>query len=85
VTERDRDEKEPAVNIQSRERWHAMSAIDFANYGLQEIAYVKPVAVDGRTAFAVHGADGTPLTVMVSREAAFAVCKQNDLEPFSAH
>lgn len=62
-----------------------MSAMDFAAYGLQEVAYVKPVIVDDEVAFAVHGADGTPLAVIDSRETAFAVIRQNDMEPVSAH
>ena len=49
------------------------------------MAYVKETMVDGNAAFAVHAADGTPLTVMNNRDEAFAVCVQNDLEPVSAH
>lgn len=62
-----------------------LSPADFAALGAHDMAYVKETSVNGVHAYAVHAADGTPLTVMASREAAFAVCVQNDLEPVSAH
>jgi hypothetical protein len=62
-----------------------MSPNDFAAYGAQEIAYVKTVLQDESIAYSVHAADGTPLTVISNRDQAFAVVRQNDLEPVSAH
>ncbi|MGK9167336.1 DUF1150 domain-containing protein [Inquilinus limosus] len=62
-----------------------MSPTDFAALGLNQIAFVKPVVVDDQPAFAVHGADGTPLAVVKDRDLAFAVIRQNDMEPVSAH
>jgi hypothetical protein len=52
---------------------------------LEQLAYVKPVKVDGRTAFAVHAADGTEIAIMSDREVACAVIRQHDLEPVSVH
>ncbi|MCB9948285.1 MAG: DUF1150 family protein [Rhodospirillaceae bacterium] len=62
-----------------------MSPQAFAALGVAEIAFVKPVIVDGKTAHAVHSADGTPLAVVADRATAFAMVRQNDLEPVSAH
>ncbi|MGO4125569.1 DUF1150 family protein [Inquilinus sp. YAF38] len=62
-----------------------MSPTDFAAIGLNQIAFVKPVVVEGEPAFAVHGADGTPLAMVKDRDLAFAVVRQNDMEPVSAH
>lgn len=62
-----------------------LSPADFAALGVHDMAYVKETMVDGNAAFAVHAADGTPLTVMNNRDEAFAVCVQNDLEPVSVH
>lgn len=62
-----------------------LSAEDFAAFGVDLVAYVKPVVVNGVTAFAVHAADGTPLTVLPNREVASAAVRQNDLEPMSVH
>ncbi|MBT3395714.1 MAG: DUF1150 family protein [Alphaproteobacteria bacterium] len=48
-------------------------------------AYIKRVEVDGTTAWAIHGADGSELAVMGDREVAFAAARQHDLEPFSVN
>ena len=62
-----------------------MSDHDLAALGLQEVAYVKPVFVEGATAYAVHAADGTEIAVMADRDIAFAAIRQNDLRPVSEH
>jgi hypothetical protein len=62
-----------------------MSSRELALFGMQDLAYVKPVLVDGVTAFAVHAADGTQVTVLPDREIALATVRQHDLEPLSVH
>jgi hypothetical protein len=62
-----------------------MTAQDFKALGLEQLAYVKPVAADGRTAFSVHAADGTEIAVMADRAIACAAVRQHDLEPLSVH
>jgi len=62
-----------------------MSVQDFIDLGLTEVAYVKPVEMDGRTAYAVFAANGQQLGVMESRNTALAALFQNDLEPISLH
>ncbi len=62
-----------------------LSPQDFAAFGVDHVAYVRPVTVDGAPAFSVHAADGTPLTVLPEREVAFATVRQNDMEPLSVH
>ncbi|GAB4168863.1 MAG: hypothetical protein OHK0024_04290 [Thalassobaculales bacterium] len=62
-----------------------MSRQDFAALGLNGVAYVKPVQVQGVTAYAIHTANGEQALVVASRELAFATIRQNDLEPLSAH
>ena len=57
----------------------------FAQLGVQGVAYVKPVVVDGIDAWAIHAADGTQIGVAGDRDQAFAAVKQNDLEPVSVH
>ena len=53
--------------------------------GMEDVAYVKPVVVDGADVFAVHAADGTQIAVIADRELAFAVVRQHDMEPVSVH
>jgi hypothetical protein len=67
------------------ERIRQMSSRELALFGMQDLAYVKPVLVDGVTAFAVHAADGTQITVLPDRDIAVATVRQHDLEPLSVH
>ncbi len=53
--------------------------------GVDEIAYVKTVRVDGQELYAVHAADGSEMAVMKNRDVAFAAIKSNDMEPYSVH
>ena len=53
--------------------------------GMEDVAYIKSVEVDGAAAFAVHAANGTQIAVIADRELAFAVVRQHDLEPVSVH
>jgi len=62
-----------------------LSPKDFAAFGVNLIAYVKPILVDGGEAFSVHAADGTALTVIAERETAFAAVRQHEMEPLSVH
>jgi hypothetical protein len=63
----------------------AISTRDLAALGLQDVAYVKPVTVDGKAAYAVHAADGTPIAVLSNRDVAFIAVRQHELEPVSVH
>jgi hypothetical protein len=62
-----------------------MSAQELAMVGVQDLAYVKPVMVDGAARYAIHAADGTQMAVVPNRDMAFAVVRQNDLDPVSVH
>lgn len=53
--------------------------------GMDDVAYVKRVLIDGGEGFAVHAADGRRIAVLGSRDLAFAVVRQNDMEPVSVH
>ena len=60
-------------------------AIDLGNFGLEDMAYIKTVTVDGQRLHAVHAADGTPLTVCADRKLAFATVLQHDMQAVSVH
>ena len=62
-----------------------LSSQDFATFGVDLMAYVKPVKVDGNPGFSIHAADGTPLTVVVGRANAFAAVRRHEMEPVSVH
>lgn len=70
-----------------------------AQLGDGEIAYVKPIRSEevrdlfpqapdlepGVRLFALHAADGTPILLTDSREAALANARTHELEPVSVH
>lgn len=62
-----------------------MSDTDLAALGLQQVAYIKPVKVQGIQAYAVHAADGTEIAVMANRDVAVAAVRQHELDPVSVH
>ncbi|MEI6559325.1 MAG: DUF1150 family protein [Rhodospirillaceae bacterium] len=62
-----------------------LSAQDFAAFGVDLLAYVKPVRVDGNPGFSIHAADGTPLTVVIGRANAYAAVRRHEMEPLSVH
>lgn len=63
-----------------------MSIQDFIALGMQDVAYVKPGAGEkGELVFMIHSADGNTLAALETRELAFAVVRQNGLEPVSVH
>jgi hypothetical protein len=67
------------------ERIKLMSARELALFGMQDLAYIKAVVVDGTTGYAVHAADGTQIAMLSNREVAFVTVRQHDLEPVSVH
>jgi hypothetical protein len=62
-----------------------LSSQDLAAFGIQAIAYVKPMQHEGRPAYAVHAADGTLVAMTSTRLAAESLVRQSDLEPVSVH
>lgn len=76
-----------------------MSSQAFAVLGGGKIAYVKPIKSEkvhelypqapqmqpGMQLFALHAADGTPILVTDTREAAIANAWNNELEAVSVH
>ena len=55
-----------------------VSTKDLGNYGLESLAYIKTVMIDGQKLHAIHAADGTQLTVMAERETAIATVRQHN-------
>jgi hypothetical protein len=62
-----------------------ISTRDFANLGVEDIAFVKPVISDGKIAYSIHAADGTEMGIVRDRDVAFAAVRQHNLEPLSVH
>jgi hypothetical protein len=73
------------VNSQEVVRLKTCSANEFAYWGVKDFAYIRRVQIDGRSAMAIHAANGTQLAVLETLAAAQVAALQNDLEPLSVH
>jgi hypothetical protein len=62
-----------------------LSVADWARFGAEEIAYVRPVVVNGVKAIAIHAADGTPIGAASSAPLAMAAIRQHGMEPALVH
>ena len=62
-----------------------LSAADWAAFGVQEIAYIRPVVVNGVRAMAIHAADGTPIGAAPDARLAIAAILQHEMEPALVH
>ena len=62
-----------------------LSAQDFRTFGVQQVAYIRPIIVQNKKAYAIHAADGTPLSVMDTHDMAVIAVRHNDLEAATVH
>jgi hypothetical protein len=58
-----------------------MKTADFAAFGVPVVAYVKRVDLGGIHAYALHGADGEPLSIEASEDMAALAARQKNLMP----
>jgi hypothetical protein len=62
-----------------------LSVEQLAKLGVSQLAYVKPVVVNGMPGFAIHAADGTAMAVTGDRDVAVAAILQHEMHPLSVH
>jgi hypothetical protein len=62
-----------------------ISTEQLAQLGMQQIAYVKPVVVNGAACFAIHAADGTPMAIAGGLDVAIAAIEQHEMVPAQLH
>ncbi len=62
-----------------------LSEAQLAQLGLQQVAYIRPIVMNGEPQFAIHAADGTPMAVAGDREVAVAAVLQHEMVPASVH
>ena len=63
----------------------SLTVEQLARLGVSQIAYVKPVELNGMHGFAIHAADGTPMAMAQDRAIAFAAILQQEMLPVSVH
>ena len=64
---------------------HAITPDQLQRLGVSQVAYVKPVFLNGTTMFAIHGADGSPMALTEDRNLAFAAIVQHEMIPALVH
>lgn len=56
-----------------------------AQLGVSQIAYVKPVMVNGTVGYAIHAANGLPMGLAEDRDVAIAAVLQHEMVPVPVH
>ena len=64
---------------------HWLARFDLASWGIEDVAYVRPISQNGEDIYGIFAADGTELATVENRDAAIITVRQNELEPLSAH
>ena len=62
-----------------------LSAEQLQALGVAQLAYIKPVRMEGRDVFAIHAADGPPMAVAAELEVAVAAIRQHEMVPALVH
>ena len=62
-----------------------LSPEQFVALGVPHVAYVKPVMMNGALAFAIHGADGTPMALADNEAVALAAIVQHEMTGSRVH
>ena len=62
-----------------------ISTQDLASFGMQQMAYIRPVILNGMEAFAICAADGTHLAFHQDENTAKVLTRQHALEPMTVH
>ena len=62
-----------------------LSVEQLAKLGVEKLAYVKPIVIEGTPGFAIHAADGTPMALVSDRDMAIAAIIQHEMVPALVH
>ncbi len=62
-----------------------LSQMQLMQLGMEQLAYVKPVWMDGTTAFAIFAADGSPMAVAAVCDMAVAAIVEHEMVPALVH
>jgi hypothetical protein len=57
----------------------SLSCDQLARLGVSQIAYVKPVMMNGAIHYAIHAADGTPMALADDRDVAIAAVHKHEM------
>ena len=74
-------DQDPAQEVDIRK----LTQAQLMQLGMSQLAYVKPVWMDGETAFAIFAADGSPMAVAADCDLAVAAIVQHEMVPALVH
>lgn len=63
----------------------SLSEQDFLTFGVQHVAYIRPVTLMNKNVFAIHAADGTPISITESEKLALQAIAHHDLDAVRVH
>lgn len=64
---------------------HNISAEQLGQLGMRQLAYLRPVLVEGNACIAIHAADGTPLALAGDVDQAVQAIIQHEMVPVAVH
>lgn len=62
-----------------------LSPEQLGQLGVSQIAYIKPVLVDGMNMIAIHAADGRPMAIAENQDGAIAAILKYEMMPILVH
>ena len=62
-----------------------LSPMDWARFGLQQVAYLRPVLLNGVQVISIHAADGTHIGAAPNLAAAAAAVAEHEMAPVLVH
>lgn len=62
-----------------------ISVEQLAQIGMRQVAYLRPVLVEGNVCVAIHAADGTPLALTASLDQALQAIIRHEMVPVAVH
>lgn len=72
-------------HLPTAEDLRRLSPLAWARFGVQSIAYARPVVVNGQAAVAIHAADGTPIGAAPTLALATAAIVQHGMGAALVH
>jgi hypothetical protein len=81
MIEADATEATTVIQVDARH----ITPAELQQLGMTQIAYVKPIMLNGAAMFAIHGADGSPMAVAEDRDLALAAIVQHEMIPTLVH
>ncbi len=76
---------DPQADVTARIDIRQLTQVQLRQLGVSQLAYVKPVMLNGAAAFAIHAADGSPMAVADDRDLAVAAILQHEMVPALVH